>query len=133
VVLLSVVHFVATGDLATYGIRIQFGFGIAPWIASVLVLAVIGVGAFLTQSLPAFLAPLYSRLRVRGILDLQSRRQVLDYLGPHPGVHSRELLRSLPLGRGHLYYHLQLLEPDGLIVARRDGMCRGLFPHPTPA
>jgi len=131
VALLSIVHFVPTGDLAAYGIRIQFGFGIAPWIASVLVLAVIGVGAFLTQSLPAFLAPLYSRLRVRGILDLQSRRQVLDYLGTHPGVHFRELLRSLPLGSGNLYYHLQVLEREGLIVARRDGMYRRFFLHPT--
>ena len=131
VVLLSIVHFVPTGDLATYGIRIQFGFGIAPWIASVLALIVIGVGAFLTQSPPAFLAPLYSRLRVRRILDLQSRRQVLDYLATHPGVHFRELLRSLPLGSGNLYYHLQVLEREGLIVARRDGMYRRFFLHPT--
>jgi len=131
VVFLSIVHFVPTGDLATYGIRIQFGFGIAPWIASVVALAVIGVGAFLTQSSPAFWAPLYSRLRARGILDLQSRRQVLDYLGTHPGVHFRELLRSLPLGSGNLYYHLQVLEREGLIVARRDGMYRRFFLPPT--
>src|SRR6266566_4137600 len=131
VALLSIVHFVPTGDLAAYGIRIQFGFGIAPWIASVLGLAVIGVGAVLTQSAPAFLAPLYSRLRVKSILDLQSRRQVLDYLGTHPGVHFRELLRSLPLGSGNLYYHLQVLEREGLIVARRDGMYRRFFLHPT--
>ena len=131
VALLSIVHFVPTGDLAAYGIRIQFGFGIAPWIASVLALAVIGVGAVLTQSAPAFLAPLYSRLRVKSILDLQSRRQVLDYLGTHPGVHFRELLRSLPLGSGNLYYHLQVLEREGLIVARRDGMYRRFFLHPT--
>src|SRR3989475_4975215 len=49
VVFLSIVHFVPTGDLATYGIRIQFGYGIAPWIASVLAFAVIGVGAILTH------------------------------------------------------------------------------------
>ena len=131
VVFLSIVHFVPTGDLATYGIRIQFGFGIAPWIASVVALAVIGVGAFLIQWLPAFWAPLYSRLRARGILDLQSRRQVLDYLGTHPGVHFRELLRSLPLGSGNLYYHLHVLEREGLIVARRDGMYRRFFLPPT--
>src|SRR5207245_9467523 len=76
VALLWIVHFVPTGGLAAYGIRIQFGFGIAPWIASVLALAVTGAGAVLTQSAPAFLAPLDSRLRATRILDLQSRRQV---------------------------------------------------------
>src|SRR5207245_11025052 len=96
-------------------------------------LGLVGIagGAVVTRAAPGVLAPLYSRLRVKSILDLQSRRQVLDYLGTHPGVHFRELLRSLPLGSGNLYYHLQVLEREGLIVARRDGMYRRFFLHPT--
>jgi hypothetical protein len=121
---------VPTGDLAVYGIQVNFGFGIAPWIAAVIFLPIAAAGAFV-ESPPMFLWPLYSRLRGKDILSLQSRREVLDYLERHPGTHFRELLRSLPLGSGNLYYQLAVLVREGFVIARRDRMYRRFFLVPS--
>ena len=130
VAVLRGLNIVPTGDLRVNGIQINFGFGIAPLIAAVILLAVAGLGVFV-ESPPTFLWPLYSRLRGKDILGLQSRREVLAYLEQHPGAHFRELLRSLPLGSGNLYYHLAVLQREGLVITKREGMYRRFFLVPT--
>jgi len=111
-----------------YGIQVDFGFGLAPWIAATLTLLVFGVGFVLVSAPPRFLLPLFARLRRQDVLDLKSRRSVMDVLRAQPGIHFRELLRALPMGSGSLHYHLSVLEKEGFIVARRDGIYRRFFP-----
>jgi len=78
----------------------------------VVALAVIGVGAFLTQSSPAFWAPLYSRLRARGILDLKVVAKSLTTSARILACSSASCCARY-LGSGNLYYHLQVLEREG--------------------
>src|SRR5947199_388737 len=122
------IHVPLPGPLLVYGIHVDFGFGLAPWIAATLTLLVFGVGFALVSSPPRFLLPLFARLRRQDVLDLKSRRSVMDVLRAQPGIHFRELLRALPMGSGSLHYHLSVLEKEGFIVARRDGIYRRFFP-----
>src|SRR5438876_3189411 len=122
------IHVPLPGPLLGYGIRADFGSGLAPWIAATLTLLVFGVGFVLVSSPPRFLLPLFARLRRQDVLDLKSRRSVVDVLRAQPGIHFRELLRALPMGSGSLHYHLSVLEKEGFIVARRDGIYRRFFP-----
>ena len=122
------IHVPLPGPLLVYGIQVDFGFGLAPWIAATLTLLVFGVGFVLVSSPPRFLLPLFARLRRQDVLDLKSRRSVMDVLRAQPGIHFRELLRALPMGSGSLHYHLSVLEKEGFIVARRDGIYRRFFP-----
>src|SRR5438552_2197934 len=125
---LVAIHVPLPGPLLLYGIHVDFGFGLAPWIAATLTLLVFGVGFVLGSSPPRFLLPLFARLRRQDVLDLKSRRSVMDVLRAQPGIHFRELLRALPMGSGSLHYHLSVLEKEGFIVARRDGIYRRFFP-----
>jgi predicted transcriptional regulator len=54
-----------------------------------------------------------------------TRKMVYDYIQAHPGVHLREIARSLNLAIGDVQYHLYALEKAGYIISKR----RGLFKH----
>lgn len=115
------------GVWGTYGLSLNFGFGLAPWFASLGLLVVLGAGYAMTVAPPRFLLPLFTRLRRQDVLDQASRQRVLAFLDDHPGVHFRELMRALPMGNGSLHYHLYVLEREGFVVAQRDGMYRRFF------
>lgn len=119
------------GDFAMYGIAVGFGFGLVPWLAALALLLVLAPGYALGAAPPKALIPLFARLRGTDIADQKTRRQVLAYLRDHPGTHFHGLLRALPVGSGSLHYHLFVLEREGYVVARRDGMYRRFFASPS--
>lgn len=117
----------------SYGFTIFFDFGLAPLVVGIVVLAVVGVGTFLFLFPPRILAALYTRLTREDVVDLETRRRILTYIETHPGTHFRELLRVLEMGSGNLHYHLYVLEREGFLVPRQDGMYRRFFRSGQPA
>lgn len=54
------------------------------------------------------------------ILDLEPRKKTYDAIEANPGIHMRELDRTLDIPLGTLRYHLRVLEKRGLIVSRKE-------------
>lgn len=61
------------------------------------------------------------------ILSVASRRRIFECVKEHPGAHLRETARRCELPLGTTLYHLDYLEANGLIVARRDGRYKRFF------
>ncbi len=125
--LLNLLQIPPTPEIARYGITVTFSFGLTPFLLAAAGSIVLAVEGALVVYPPKALLFLYTRLRRTQVLDLESRRQILDYVRGHPGVHFRELLRSLPFGSGSLHYHLYVLEREGYLIPQRDGMYRRFF------
>lgn len=55
------------------------------------------------------------------------RDRVIDAISTSPGIHLRELHRSIGCAMGALQYHLNNLEDDGIVVSLRTGNARHLY------
>jgi predicted transcriptional regulator len=55
------------------------------------------------------------------------RDRVINEISTYPGIHLRELHRSIGCAMGALQYHLNNLENEGMIVSVRNGNSRHLF------
>lgn len=60
---------------------------------------------------------------------LKLRDRVAGEVAANPGIHLREIHRTLGCAMGALQYHLKNLENDGQVVSLRAGNVRHLFPH----
>lgn len=61
-------------------------------------------------------------------LELDVRRRIYNYIAEFPGVHLREIKRSLGISSmGNLEYHLNYLENRGLIVSGRNGQYKRYY------
>lgn len=54
-------------------------------------------------------------------LALEVRRKIYRYISNYPGLHERELSRTLQIPLGTLDYHLHYLKKRNLIMVRSDG------------
>ena len=61
------------------------------------------------------------------------RDRVLDEVSANPGIHLRELHRTIGCAMGALQYHLRILEAEGAITSLRNGNVRHLFAADYPA
>ena len=57
-----------------------------------------------------------------------TQQKVLDLIAAHPGVHLREICRSLGLAMGAAQYHVRKLERDGRINSVRRGLYKFFYP-----
>jgi hypothetical protein len=57
------------------------------------------------------------------------RDRVIDEVSSNPGIHLRELHRSLGCAMGALQYHLRHLELEGQLVSVKNGNSRHFFPN----
>lgn len=102
-------------------------------VAAVAVGATVGLaaagasGALLLRSerrlwkLALLLAPLYTRLRKRDLLDNPTRERIREHVEANPGVRYRELQRALTLQNGALAHHLRILLREKLVEETREG------------
>ena len=67
-------------------------------------------------------------------MDLEARKALMSHVEGQPGIHFRDLLRLSGLGSGTVHYHLYVLEREGFITCRRDGVVKRFYPvlHGTP-
>ncbi len=114
------------GDFATYGFSIFLGFGFVPLVAVLLALVTTTAIAALPTVL-RFAPSGYARVQGSAILELETRRKVLDLIVAQPGIHFRGLLKSTGLGSGTLHYHLSVLEREGYVRHDREGRVKRFF------
>ncbi len=57
-----------------------------------------------------------------------TQRRVLEFITSHPGVHLREICRTLSLAMGDVQYHVQRLERDRRIISVRRGLYKFFYP-----
>lgn len=69
----------------------------------------------LTASGGAFVA--HTRLVKPRLLDAAIRRRVYDLVAREPGIHSRQLVRSLGAAEGQTAYHLDVLAREKMLVS----------------
>jgi predicted transcriptional regulator len=54
-------------------------------------------------------------------LELLNRRLIYQTIDKYPGIHFRELFRKTKISMGSLEYHLNILERNDLIFAKKEG------------
>lgn len=119
------------GDFATYGFSIFLGFGFVPFVAAVIGL-VTTAAVTSVPSLLRFAPGGYARVQGAAILELETRRKVMDQIVARPGIHFRALLKATGLGSGTLHYHLSVLEREGFLRFDRMGREKRFYPRTAP-
>jgi predicted transcriptional regulator len=66
-------------------------------------------------------------MRSEDLLGVASRRAIFECVSAHPGTHLRDLARRCSLPLGTALYHLDTLEANALVAARRDGRYKRYF------
>ncbi|TFG34701.1 hypothetical protein EU527_01890 [Candidatus Thorarchaeota archaeon] len=79
-----------------------------------------------------FMALIIGTISIERVKDkrlLKLRDRVADEIAANPGVHLRELHRSIGCAMGALQYHLKNLEDEGVVTSLRAGNVRHVFPQ----
>ncbi|HVL88542.1 MAG TPA: winged helix-turn-helix transcriptional regulator [Candidatus Thermoplasmatota archaeon] len=79
-----------------------------------------------------FLAPLYSRLAPRELLDNGARARIFELIRANPGTHASAIAQAAGTGWGTTMYHLARLREARMIVANRHGNKTCYFPMGIP-
>ena len=53
------------------------------------------------------------------ILNLETRRQIYNYIRKNPGVHFRDISRKLKISMYNLDYHLHILKKQGFVIEKK--------------
>jgi len=67
-----------------------------------------------------------------GILSVETRKALYDFVRKNPGFHLREVSRALNLSITLADYHLRFLEKHDLILSSMDGEYKRFYPRSTP-
>ncbi len=76
---------------------------------------------------------LSARIGGRNLMKNAKRKEILELVKKEPGIHFRELMRTLDLKQGVLSYHLNKMEKGELLRSKQDGMYRRFFPFNSKA
>lgn len=79
-------------------------------------------------ALAAALSGLYSRYRKHDLLRSEPRRRIHDLVSAQPGATLADLMRATSLSRTAIVHHCQMLEKQGLLASRHDGLHRRFYP-----
>ncbi|UCF07368.1 MAG: winged helix-turn-helix transcriptional regulator [Thermoplasmata archaeon] len=77
----------------------------------------------------SFVGPLYTKLHRDEILDHYLRGKIHGYILANPGEHYNSIRKALDIPNGCFTYHLRVLEREGLIKSKRDGIYRRFYPY----
>ena len=83
----------------------------------------IGKNKFLSLALP-----LYTKLNRVEILDHYTRGKIHGYILANPGDHYNSIKKALGISNGSFAYHLHVLEREGMIKSKRDGLFKRFYP-----
>ena len=72
--------------------------------------------------------PLYSRMKKNTVLDHYVRGQIHGYIVANPGDHYNSIKEALKLNNGTLAYHIRVLEREGIVKSRSDGIYKRFYP-----
>ncbi len=71
------------------------------------------------------------RLKKDDVLEHFVRVRIFGHIEANPGVHYSQIMVTLNLGNGVLAYHLDVLEREGFVRTRRQGMYKYFYPTGT--
>ena len=60
-------------------------------------------------------------------LELEIRRKIYEFIAEKPGLHLREISRSMKIPKTTLTYHINYLEKSNLINQKHSNGCNRLF------
>jgi predicted transcriptional regulator/uncharacterized membrane protein len=83
-----------------------------------------GKYAFLTL----FFIPLYTKIKKDKVLDHYLRGKIHGYIIANPGEHYNAIKEQLNVTNGALSYHLRVLEREGYVRSRMDGIFKRFYP-----
>lgn len=66
------------------------------------------------------------------VLAVKTRRDLFQFVRRNPGIHLREIARSLNLSITLADYHLRFLEKNDLVSAAMDGEYKRYYPRSVP-
>jgi len=115
----------ASGPSATprgYGAAIGFTGGL---IAVAAVLGLTEPGKYASMAL---MAPLFTRLKKKQVLDNFTRGRIEGYVMANPGAHMNAIRDAFELSNGVVAYHLRVLEREGFVTSMIDGLKRRFYP-----
>jgi predicted transcriptional regulator/uncharacterized membrane protein len=75
-----------------------------------------------------FLIVLYTKLKKDRVLDHYLRGKIHGYIIANPGEHYNAIKEQLEVTNGALSYHLRVLEREGYVRSRMDGMYKRFYP-----
>ena len=107
--------------------------GATIWIlaAALMLAAALLIGAFSIErskyAMFLFFLPLYTRLNHDKTLENYNRGRVFQFIDLNPGAHYNAILAALTINNGALVYHLDVLQREGLITSRQEGMYRKFY------
>jgi len=77
-----------------------------------------------------FSAPLFAGVSYKenpSFLNQQTRMEIYDFVKSNPGIHFRDICKSLSMPIGLVQYHLSVLSNAGLLLVFRDGRYKRFF------
>ena len=70
---------------------------------------------------------IYVRIKREQVLTNINRNNIVDIIKKQPGIHFRDLMRSVGIREGVLAYHLNVLERDGFVKSMQMGQYRCFY------
>jgi len=70
-------------------------------------------------------------MKHRGILELDTRKKIYEYVSAHPGSHFRVIYRELKLPTGVVDYHLKYMENKEMMVSKKTAGYRRYYIRDT--
>jgi DNA-binding MarR family transcriptional regulator len=101
-------------------------------VVAVVTLSIIGAIGGTEYGKYAFLTlifiPLYTKLKKDRVLDHYLRGKIHGYIIANPGEHYNAIKEQLEVTNGALSYHLRVLEREGYVRSRMDGIYKRFYP-----
>jgi DNA-binding MarR family transcriptional regulator len=72
--------------------------------------------------------PLYTKLKKEDVMNQYTRGKIHGYLLANPGDYFSAIGKALGISGGNLAYHLRVLEREGEVVSRMDGVYKRFYP-----
>jgi predicted transcriptional regulator/uncharacterized membrane protein len=72
--------------------------------------------------------PLYTKIKRDRVLDHYLRGKIHGYIIANPGEHYNAIKEQLEITNGALSYHLRVLEREGYVRSRMDGIYKRFYP-----
>ncbi|UCC94077.1 MAG: winged helix-turn-helix transcriptional regulator, partial [Thermoplasmata archaeon] len=101
-------------------------------VAVVLTVSILGLLGGTESGKYAFLTlifiPLYTKIKKDRVLDHYLRGKIHGYIIANPGEHYNAIKEQLNVTNGALSYHLRVLEREGYVRSRMDGIFKRFYP-----
>jgi predicted transcriptional regulator/uncharacterized membrane protein len=101
-------------------------------VAVVLTISILGLLGGTETGKYAFLTlifiPLYTKIKKDRVLDHYLRGKIHGYIIANPGEHYNAIKEQLNVTNGALSYHLRVLEREGYVRSRMDGIFKRFYP-----